>query len=191
VSNSEKQIAPVGTVAFEGEYATLTFCRRVAHPPEEIWSAITDPTQLRGWYMTRATIVGGKGGSIDFRSGPAEYHVTGRILSWDPPYLFEHEWNVEPSPQMPSGEESIVRWELAREGHETLVTLTHRRLTRRTAMGFGPGIHAFLDCLTAHLDGEPMPDWMSRVGAVRRYYPPWSSSSSPPDNPSGQKGQDA
>jgi uncharacterized protein YndB with AHSA1/START domain len=173
MSNSEKQATPAGTVTFEGEYATITFLRRIAHPPEDVWSAITDPDQLQSWYMTRATIAGGKDGSIDFVSGPAQYHVTGRILSWDPPYLFEHEWKVEPSPGLPSGEESVVRWELAREGYETLITLTHRRLTRRTATGFAPGIHVFLERLVAQLDGGPMPDWRSRVEEVRRYYPPW------------------
>jgi uncharacterized protein YndB with AHSA1/START domain len=186
MSSSERQTTPTGSVAFNGEYATITFSRRIGHPPENVWSAITDPEQLQSWYMTRATIAGGKGGSIDFRSGPTQLHVTGRILSWDPPYLFEHEWKVEPSPSMPSGEESVVRWELARDGNETLMTLTHRRLTRRTAAGFAPGIHAFLDCLAAHLDGEPMLDWRSRVEELRSHYP-----ARPPsptfDNSSGQK----
>jgi uncharacterized protein YndB with AHSA1/START domain len=185
LSSSEKQITPTGSVAFDGDYATITFSRRIGRPPENVWSAITDPEQLQSWYMTRATITGGKGGSIDFRSGPTQLHVTGRILSWDPPYLFEHEWKVEPSPSMPSGEESIVRWELARDGKGTLMTLTHRRLSRRTAAGFAPGIHAFLDCLTAHLDGEPVPDWRSHVEELRRYYPTWQRS--PPFDSSSRK----
>ena len=87
---------------------------------------------------------------------------------------------------MPSGEESVVRWELAREGHETLITFTHQRLTRRTAVGFAPGIHVFLERLAMQLDGESMPDWMSRVEEARRYYPPWRPSS-PVDGPSGDK----
>jgi uncharacterized protein YndB with AHSA1/START domain len=172
MSSSEKQIPPTGTVTFDGECATIAFSRRIGHPPEDVWSAITDPKQLQSWYMTRATIAGGKGGSIDFVSGPAKFHVTGRILSWDPPYLFEHEWKVEPRPELPSGEESLVRWELAREGHETLLTFTFRRLTRQTATGFAPGVHAFLDRLAAHLDGESIPEWRSRVEEVRGYYPP-------------------
>ena len=184
MSSSKKQATPVGTVTIDGEYATIRFSRRMGHPPEDVWSAITDPEQLQSWYMTRAIIVGGKDGSIDFRSGPAQHHVTGRILSWDPPYLFEHEWNVDPSPGLPSGEESVVRWELQRDGHGTLITLTHRRLSRRTAAGFAPGIHAFLDCLETHLDGEPMPDWRSRVQGLRKYYPtgqPYSAANGPSD----------
>ena len=179
MSNPENQVSSVGNVDYDGEYATLTFSRRVGHPPEDVWSAITDPEQLKSWYMTRAIIANGKGGSIDFVSGPSKFHVTGRILRWDPPRLLEHEWNVEPRPELPTGEKSVVRWELARDGDGTRITLVHQRLTRRTATGFAPGIHAFLDRLTSQLGGEPIPDWISRVEAVRKYYPSaWRSSSS-------------
>jgi uncharacterized protein YndB with AHSA1/START domain len=178
MSNPEGQVSPVGSVTYDGDYATITFSRRIGHPPEDVWSVITDPEQLQGWYMTRATIAGGKGGSIDFVSGPSQLHVTGRILSWDPPHLFEHEWKVDPRPELPSGEDSLVRWELAREGRETLMKFTFQRLTRRTATGFAPGIHAFLDRLAVQLDGESVPEWTSRVEEVRRYYPPWQQSSS-------------
>jgi uncharacterized protein YndB with AHSA1/START domain len=186
MSNTEGRASPVGSVTYDGDHATIVFSRRIGHPPEDVWSAITDPEQLQGWYMTRASIAGGKGGSIDFVSGPSQFHVTGRILSWDPPHLFEHEWKVDPRPELPSGEESLVRWELAREGHETLMTFTFRRLTRRTATGFAPGMHAFLDRMAAQLDGESVPEWTGRVEKVRGYYPPWRQSSSSGD-PTEQK----
>jgi uncharacterized protein YndB with AHSA1/START domain len=171
LSDPEDQVSPTGEVEYDGEYATLAFSRRVGHPPEDVWSAITDPKQLQSWYMTRAVIASGRGGSIDFISGPSHFHVTGRILRWDPPRLFEHEWKVEPRPELPTGEDSLVRWELARDGDGTRITLVHQRLTRRTATGFAPGTHAFLDRLAAQLDGEPIPDWMGRVEEVRKRYP--------------------
>jgi uncharacterized protein YndB with AHSA1/START domain len=171
VSNSERQVAPSGTLTFEGDYATIAFSRRIGHPPEEVWSAITDPEQLQGWYMTKAKLTGGMGGSIDFVSGPSRLHVTGRILSWDPPHLFEHEWKVAPRPELPSGEDSLVRWELARDGQGTLMKFTFRRLTRGTAMGFAPGMHAFLDRLEAQLEGKSVPEWMPRVAELRKLYP--------------------
>ena len=170
MSNFEKQVTPPGTLTFDGDYATMTFTRRLAHPPEDVWSAITDPEELKGWYLTSATITGGRDGSIDFVTGPAELHVTGRILSWDPPHLFEHEWKVAPRPELPSGEDSIVRWELARDGHETLITFTFRKLTRATAMNFASGMHAFLDRLEAQLDGKSVPEWLSRVAELRKHY---------------------
>ena len=184
MESPRRPTSPAGTVAFDGDYATIRFSRRIGHPPEDVWSALTDPKQLQSWYMTRATIVGGRSGSIEFWSGPSQFHVTGRILSWDPPRLFEHEWKVEPRPELPSGEDSVARWELAREGHETLLTFTFQRLTRRTATGFAPGVHAFLDRLEALLQGERLPEWFGRVTEVRGCYPQWPS---PFDDQSGRK----
>ena len=179
MSSHEKELSPVGSVEFDGDYATLTFSRWVGHPPEDVWSAITDPKQLQSWYMTRAVMTEGEGGSIDYVSGPSHFHATGRILRWDPPHLFEHEWKVQPRPELPSGEESLVRWELAPEKDGTRITLIHQRLTSATATGFAPGIHAFLDRLAAQLSGEPVPDWIGRVNELRKSYPGmWRPSSS-------------
>ncbi len=80
-----------GDVIRKGEKATLVFSRRLSYPPELVWKALTEPSELPGWYMTKAQIDGRKGGTIDFISGPSRMHVTGRILSWDPPWIFEHE----------------------------------------------------------------------------------------------------
>lgn len=185
MSNFEKQVTPPGALTFDADYATITFSRRLAHPPEDVWSAITDPEELKGWYMTRAAITAGMDGSIDFVTGPSQFHVTGRILSWDPPHLFEHEWRVAPRPELPSGEESIVRWELARDGHETLMTFTFRKLTRATAMNFASGMHAFLDRLEAQLDCKSVPEWTSRVAELRRTYALRQRPSAPGTNPNG------
>jgi uncharacterized protein YndB with AHSA1/START domain len=69
-----------GTVTMEGEYATLRFERRLAHPREVVWKAITDPRELATWFNTKAVIDGRNGGTIDFVSAPAGFHTTGRIL---------------------------------------------------------------------------------------------------------------
>jgi hypothetical protein len=37
---------PKGTVTIEGEYATLRYERRLSHPREVVWRAITDPKAL-------------------------------------------------------------------------------------------------------------------------------------------------
>jgi len=101
-----------GAVVEEGEKATLVFRRRLANPPEEVWKALTDPEELSKWYMSKATIDGREGGSVDLVAGLSRFHVTGRILTWDPPYVFEHEWKVEPRTELKSGEDAVIRWEL-------------------------------------------------------------------------------
>jgi uncharacterized protein YndB with AHSA1/START domain len=164
-----------GTLTFEGDYATITFERRFRHPVHVVWEALTESEHLARWYMTRARLDAREGGSIDYRSGPAQYHVTGKILVWDPPRVFEHEWNVEPRKELPKGEKSIVRWELTPDGDGTLLRIEHRRLTRATSIGFVSGIHAFLDRLENELDGVALVDWVTRVNEVRPNYPGWEA----------------
>ena len=164
-----------GTVTFEGDYATITFERRIRHPIQVVWEALTESEHLARWYMTKARLDAREGGSIDYQSGPAQYHVTGKILTWQPPRVFEHEWNVEPRKELPKGEKSIVRWELTPDGDGTILRITHKRLTRPTAIGFTSGIHAFLDRLEDELDGVPLVDWRTRVDEVRANYPGWDA----------------
>ena len=162
-----------GEVIIEGDYATLKYERRLAHPREDVWKAITDPTELAMWFDNKAVIDGRNGGTIDFVTGPAGFHTTGRILVWDPPRVFEHEWHTAPQPQLPDGEsEAFIRWELIRDGDSnTILNLTFSRLTKPTALRFASGMHAFLDRLTAQLDQRPLPDWEKTHNAAKGFYP--------------------
>lgn len=170
-----------GTLLADGEHATLTFHRVYAHTPEKVWEAITTPEGLRGWLLcTEALIEGRVGGRIEMVSGPPAYRSTGRILAWEPPRLLEYEWNVAPVPEMPRGERAVFRYELERAGEATHLVVTVRRITRQTAAGFLPGLHAFLDRLEAQLDGRAPPDWLERFGALRAGYPEWSGHAPPP-----------
>jgi uncharacterized protein YndB with AHSA1/START domain len=162
-----------GKLTFDGDYANLTFERRIGHPVEVVWKALTEPEHLAGWYLTKARVETRQGGRIDFVTGPAQVHVTGKILIWDPPRVFEHEWNVEPRQGLPKGEKTIVLWELTPEGDGTLLRFSHRRLTRQAAITFAGGMHGFLDRLENELDGLPLADWGTRVNEVRPNYPIW------------------
>ena len=173
------EFGPTGAVVMEGAKATLVFRRRLGHDPQSVWKALTDPSELSGWYMTKATIDGRVGGSIDFVSGPSRLHVTGKILTWDPPRVFEHEWIVAPREELKSGEDAIIRWELLRDGEGTILHLEHRSLNRQTALGFAPGTHAFMDRLEAQLSHRSLPNWQERYQSVAPRYPAsWVSNQS-------------
>jgi uncharacterized protein YndB with AHSA1/START domain len=164
----------LGQVVVEGDYATLVFERRFVQAPDKVWKAITDPVELANWYMTRAQVDARKGGAIELWAGISHFHVTGKILVWDPPRIFEHEWNVDPRRELPKGERAVIRWELTPQSDGgTLMKLTHRNLTRETSMGFAPGTHAFLDRLEAFLSGTELPNWINRVNEMRPNYPSW------------------
>jgi len=161
-----------GSVTVEGDFATLEFERRFPFAPEIIWSAITDPAQLTDWYMSKAVIEGRVGGRVDFwnRAAQPPVHITGSVIAWDPPRLFEHEWHVEARPEFPRGEMATIRWEILPEGDFSLLRLTHRHLTKATAKFFAPGVHTYLEMLDAHLSKRPLPDWLERLNALRPEY---------------------
>ena len=164
-----------GTLAEDGAYATLMFRRVYRHPAEHVWEAIATPEGLRGWLLcTQALIEKRVGGRFDMVSGPPAYQSTGRILEWQPPRLLEYEWNVAPVLEMPRGEHAIFRYELTPEGDSTHLLVTYRRISRETARGFLPGLHAFLDRLEAQLEERDLPDWGQRFAALRPEYPEWS-----------------
>jgi hypothetical protein len=70
-----------GRVELSGEYGTLTFVRRLPHPAQLVWRAITDSSELSKWHM-EASLDGRVGGIVEFSSGLLR--VTGRILVWEP-----------------------------------------------------------------------------------------------------------
>ena len=173
-------MGPKGSLIEDGAHATLTFNRLYHHSAARVWDAIATPEGLRGWLLcTCAEIEPRAGGRIELVSGPPAYHSTGKILVWDPPRVLEYEWNVAPVPEMPRGEQALFRYELTPDGDSTHLRVTYRRLTRQTAGGFLPGLHAFLDRLDAQLDGRPAPDWATRFAVLRTEYPEWSGNASP------------
>lgn len=149
-----------GKLVIDGDRATLRFERWLPHPVEAVWAAITEPAERAQW-MGHTVIDPREGGRIDMvpadPPAPTEAkRMTGRITVWDPPRVFEHEWNqriVEPG---------FVRYELHPENDGTRLRLIHRGLGVRNAGGFRPGTHAFLDRLAAHLQGTPLPAWSQR-----------------------------
>jgi uncharacterized protein YndB with AHSA1/START domain len=164
-----------GRAVIDGDTATLIFTRVFPHPSEHVWEAVTTPEGLAQWLMARDVKIDGRtGGTIEMVSGPGRYFSSGKILNWKPPSLFEYEWNVAAVPEMPLGEHAIFRYELTPQAGATLLTVTYRRVTRPTATGLLPGLHALLDRLEAQLDKQPLPDWQGRFSELLTQYGTWN-----------------
>lgn len=152
-----------GLLEVDRSLASLTFRRRLSHPVDVVWAAITDPQQLETWFLAKVRREDVRGGRLEM-DHPNGVHATGRVLEWDPPNVYEYEWNLPPGPTRPEGEASIVRWELRPSDGGTMIVMTHRRLSRPTAEIFARGFRVLLDRLSAQLDGAPLPDapWARR-----------------------------
>lgn len=166
-----------GSLVVEAGRTTITFRRRLPFPIEAVWAAITEPDQRKVWFG-ETTIEPSPGGAIEMMpdeppAPPEAKRMSGRILAWQPPSpgqeaprsaVFAHEWRQR------IVEDGIVRYELTEDGDQTILVFTHEGMGVRSARGFIPGEHAFLDRLTAHLAGAELPTWSERYAQVAPRY---------------------
>ncbi|MEU5209848.1 SRPBCC family protein [Streptomyces sp. NPDC020742] len=121
--------------------------RRLAHPPEKVWSALTDPAQLGRWFPSAVTVELRPGGAMTFTMPGvpgAEGVMTGTVTDADEPRLFAFTWG-----------EDHLRWEITPDGEGSLLILTHTFGDRFGGASFASGWHVCLTTLSGLLDGEP------------------------------------
>ena len=156
-----------GTIIVTDNVAVIAFERRLRHPVETVWAALADPAERSAW-LGPGTLDHRVGGQVSIATGPPtpsqQRVMTGRVLAWDPPRVLEHEW------LQPGLDTSVVRYELEPDTSGTILRLTHRRSVSPVATGGRAGWHAYLDRLTAHLDGLPVPEWANRRAEVQDLY---------------------
>jgi uncharacterized protein YndB with AHSA1/START domain len=151
----------LGQMTTSGETRELRFERRLAHPPEDVWAALTEQERVGDW-LTTATIDARPGGEIALEFGPDNV-VVGRITTWEPFRGLAYGW------RFPDGHDSRVSWTLAADGDGTRLTLVHQLLRPAEAAGYGAGWHAYVERLAGHLDGEA-PDFWPRFEELRPRY---------------------
>jgi uncharacterized protein YndB with AHSA1/START domain len=161
----------------------LRFVRRLPHPPEKVWRALTEEEHLAAWYPT--TIEGERRAGAPLRlrfRGEAEA-MEGRMIVWDPPRLLEFE--EEPDGRFDQGTER-VRFELAPEGDGCVFTLTTRYDAVGKSARDAAGWHICLDLLATHMAGEQVPAephrrWSSLNQTYIERFGPEAGTIGPPD----------
>jgi uncharacterized protein YndB with AHSA1/START domain len=102
---------------------SVRLTRRYAASPEEVWAALTEPDSLRRWLDPSCELslaeVGG------FRLGP----IAGRVRTLEPQRLLELDWDTD-------GDPSVVRFELATDGAETVLVLDHELIQDTVGMTY-------------------------------------------------------
>ena len=141
--------------------AVLRYRRRLAHPQQKVWHALTDDAHLAEWFPT--TIEGertpGAPLHFSFRQGEGE-PFEGEMLAFDAPTLMELRWA-----------DDVLRFELSPDGSGCVLDLTVTFPEYAKAARDGAGWHVCLDRLGRVCDGTPSP-WRSadRWREVHRSY---------------------
>ena len=158
----------------EGDAWELIFTRRLPHPPEKVWRALTEPEHLSAWFP--ADIVGERrvGAPLEFvfreDEGPT---LPGELRVFEPCTLLEFTWDDE-----------VLRFELA-PGDEggTVLRFVNTFGELGKAARDATGWHVCLDALEVDLDGgTPSPGGWDEIQP--RYvaaFPPEASTIGPPE----------
>ncbi|MFL5846460.1 MAG: SRPBCC domain-containing protein [Solirubrobacteraceae bacterium] len=112
--------------------------RRLSHPIERVWRAVTEPAEMARWFVVEDIPWTPREGE-EFEAGGQP----GRITELRPPHRFAWEWSVE-----------SYAFELAVDGDGTLLVFTHvfnpeHGPQEQHERGWG----IYLARLDAHLDG--------------------------------------
>lgn len=154
----------------------LRFARRLPHPSEAVWRALTEPEGLAAWFPTRIEGERAPGAPLRFvfpgNEGPA---IDGEMIVYDPPSVLAFRW----------GNEETLRFELAPDGDGCLLTFLNRFDELGKAARDAAGWHVCLDALAAHLDGAeaawtPSERWQQVHPAYVTAFGPAASTIGPP-----------
>jgi len=139
--------ANLARVEKNGDDWQLVVVRQLAHPPEKVWRALTDPAQLRQWAPFDADADLGIAGStvkLNTVGTPKPMVSETRIERAEAPRLLEYSWG-----------DGHLRWQLEDFDGGTRLTLWHGIDRSHIAMG-AAGWQLCLDSLDQWLGGTPL-----------------------------------
>lgn len=142
-----------GTLVTRDGRHVLRYERRLAHPIDRVWAAVTDPAELRGW-LAEAKVDLVEGGRVRLRwlntgDDGESATATGRVATLDPPRLVE--FDIDPH--------GVLRFELRADGEGTVLTFTVTTPAPNDQIDLArSGWHIHLEHLADALGGRPV-DW--------------------------------
>jgi uncharacterized protein YndB with AHSA1/START domain len=154
----------------------LRYVRRLPHPREKVWRALTEPEHLAAWFP--AKIEGGWAAGAPLRFVIVDWELPpteGEVLAVEPPSLLEYRWDTD-----------VLRFELEPDGDGCVLTFLDTFDELGKAARDGAGWHACLDALELDLGGEEAPReamdrWRAlQAGYVERFGPE-AATIGPPD----------
>jgi uncharacterized protein YndB with AHSA1/START domain len=144
-----------GTLERHGDRQVIRFERRLGHPVERVWRALTEPDEIAAW-LALAELELREGGRVvlTWQNTDDEGNTavaTGTVSALEPPRVIEFDTDIH----------GRLRWELTPDGDGTLLSFTAQaRLPEEYELEVLSGWHIHLDHLEAVLDGGTI-DWPS------------------------------
>lgn len=134
------------------DQTVLRFERRLAHPAQKVWRALTDPAELTHWFPQDLVGSFAPGARLRFvfrgerptLDGEPVPDFTGEVLEADPPRLLVYTWAGD-----------TLRWSLTPDGDGCLLVFTVTFAEHGKAARDAAGWHLCLDALVTRLDGAP------------------------------------
>jgi len=150
--------ADLGRLDRQSDTFTLTFTRKLDHPVDKVWRAVTEPEHLAAWFPQE--IVGERraGAALRFVSSAGDA-FDGEMLVFDPPSVMELMWGTD-----------RLRIELQADGDGTVLMLTDTFGELGKAARDAAGWHECLDRLVRVLEGDALPEWGDVWRAVHPRY---------------------
>jgi uncharacterized protein YndB with AHSA1/START domain len=156
MTRSTFQPGPLADVAAEaGDEAqapaagrwTLVFVRRLRHPPDKVWDALTDPELVRNWapYTADRNLSTVGDATLTMVDGDTAEDMPCTVLRAERPELLEYTWA-----------DDVVRWELSETESGTRLILRHTVDGRDLVPKVAAGWHLCLDVAELLLDGTPV-----------------------------------
>ncbi len=150
--------ADLGTLARDGDAVVITFTRRLAHPVDKVWRAVTEAEHLAAWFPHEIFGERRAGAPLRFVTSGGD-GFDGEMVVFDAPLVMELMWGTD-----------RLRIELQPDGDGTLLTLTDTFDELGKAARDAAGWHECLDRLGADLDGRPQVAWGADWRAINAVY---------------------
>jgi uncharacterized protein YndB with AHSA1/START domain len=118
------------------EAKSIVVERVVAHAPEKVWRALTDPAIIERWLM-RNDFAPLPGHRFDFHATPVPgwSGVTHcEVLTVEPPHRLAYRWGD--GTESDSGLRTVVTWTLTREGTGTRIRMEHSGFRPQDESGY-------------------------------------------------------
>lgn len=124
----------------------LTMTRLLAHPPERVWSMLTEPAQLARWSAVVPDRPLDSTGPATSRETPDTEAVAADVLVHDAPRELVHRWD-----------DHVLRWTLEPVPEGTRLVLEHTFDARTEAGSYAAGWHLCFAVLAALIAGRDVP----------------------------------